>query len=76
MINTRNYCDAQYKIHQQFDLEFFSETLGYSMIHAFRKIETNQFLFSIHFHKVHMENIDYFLKESVMDMKGKEGEEE
>ena len=40
------------------------------------RLTRNQILFSIIFHKEHMENIDYFLKESVMEMKGTEEEVE
>ena len=40
------------------------------------RLKTNQILFPIQFHKVYVENTDYFLNESMMDMKEKEGEEE
>ena len=41
-----------------------------------KRLEINQILFSIQFHEVDVDNIDFFLKESMLYMKGKEGEEE
>ena len=40
------------------------------------RLKTNQNLFSIHFHNMYMENIDNFVKESMIDMKGKERDED
>ena len=51
------------------------ETLECQMIQVFRQIENKQSFLSIQFQKVRRENIDLFLKESIVDMK-RRGEEE
>ena len=40
-----------------------------------KRMKTNQILSSIQFHNVDLENIGFFIKESILCMKGKEGEE-
>ena len=60
----------------QFDLKFMGETLSRQMIHVFRKIDNkSNSVFNTISPGIYREQF-FFLRVSMMNMKGKEGEEE